>query len=216
MVEVGDRTPTRDAVDVSGCWVGPGLVDLHTHLREPGQEWKEDIASGSAAAAAGGFTALVAMPNTDPPIDAGHLARYVAERGRSCWAGGGGSRRLHHAGRVAGRWRTSTSCGRPGCGIFTDDGDTVDDAGLLRRAMEYLGSSWALATAWRWWPSTPRTPGLARGGHMHEGAVSSRLGMRGIPGTGRGGGGEPGPGPGAAHRVPLPLPARLHRRARWV
>jgi dihydroorotase len=69
-------------VDCAGCWVGPGLVDPHVHLREPGQEWKEDIESGSRAAAAGGFTAVVAMPNTDPPIDAGHLARFVAERGR--------------------------------------------------------------------------------------------------------------------------------------
>ena len=67
--------------------MGPGLVDPHVHLREPGQEWKEDIESGSRAAAAGGFTAVVAMPNTDPPIDAGHLARFVLGAGA---AGGPG------------------------------------------------------------------------------------------------------------------------------
>ena len=69
-------------LDLGGAWVGPGFVDLHSHLREPGFEWKEDIASGSAAAAAGGYTAVVAMPNTDPPVDAGHRARYISDRGR--------------------------------------------------------------------------------------------------------------------------------------
>src|SRR5690606_35906668 len=69
-------------IDATGCWVGPGFVDIHVHLREPGQEWKEDIASGSRAAAAGGFTAIVAMPNTVPAVDEGHRARFVAERGR--------------------------------------------------------------------------------------------------------------------------------------
>src|SRR5690606_10657742 len=75
-------SPPTTQIDATGCWVGPGLVDLHAHLREPGQEWKEDIASGSRAAAAGGFTAVVAMPNTLPAIDEGHRARFVAERGQ--------------------------------------------------------------------------------------------------------------------------------------
>ncbi len=172
---------SENAIDVSGCWVGPGLVDLHAHLRQPGQEWKEDIASGSAAAAAGGFTALVAMPNTDPPIDAGHLARYVEERGR-------------HAGLAEVMPAGSITLGRrgealahldelweAGVRVFTDDGDTVGDAGLLRRAMEYLGSlgtgedSAVVA-------QHAEDAGLSRGGHMHEGSVSSRLGMRAIPG----------------------------------
>ena len=69
-------------IDCHGCWVGPGFFDLHTHLREPGGEHKEDIASGSAAAASGGFTAVVAMPNTVPAIDNASVARFVADQGR--------------------------------------------------------------------------------------------------------------------------------------
>ena len=177
-VEAGIES--ENTIDVTGCWVGPGLVDLHTHLRQPGQEWKEDIVSGSAAAAAGGFTALLAMPNTDPPIDAGHLARYVGERGRTA-----GTAEIVSAGCITlGRRGEALAhldeLWEAGVRIFTDDGDTVDDAGLLRRAMEYLGSlgsgdSVAVVA------QHAEDAGLARSGHMHEGAVSSRLGMRGIP-----------------------------------
>ena len=86
IAEVGIDLPGDaliEDIECRGCWVGPGLVDLHTHLREPGHEHKEDIASGSLAAAAGGYTAVVAMPNTSPPIDSGDVARFVAERGRA-------------------------------------------------------------------------------------------------------------------------------------
>ena len=83
IVEIGTGLQTSgESIDCAGNLVGPGLVDIHVHFREPGQEWKEDIGSGSAAAAAGGFTAVVTMPNTDPAIDAGHLARFVLDRGR--------------------------------------------------------------------------------------------------------------------------------------
>ena len=82
VAEIGPGIAVRgEAIDCDGAWVGPGFVDIHTHLREPGQEWKEDVATGSLAAAQGGYTAVVAMPNTDPPIDSGYLARYVADRG---------------------------------------------------------------------------------------------------------------------------------------
>ena len=170
----------ENAMDVTGCWVGPGLVDLHTHLRQPGQEWKEDIASGSSAAAAGGFTALVAMPNTDPPIDSGHVARYIEERGRS-----GGLAEVMPAGCITLGRRGEVMAHldelwEAGVRIFTDDGDTVGDAGLLRRAMEYLGSLTTnddVAVL----AQHAEDAGLARGGHMHEGSVSSRLGIRGIP-----------------------------------
>ena len=77
-----DLATSGEKIDCGGGLIGPGFVDIHVHFREPGQEWKEDISSGSAAAAAGGFTAVVAMANTDPAIDAGHLARYVIDRGR--------------------------------------------------------------------------------------------------------------------------------------
>ncbi|MCY3539600.1 MAG: dihydroorotase [bacterium] len=163
------------AIDLSGLVLGPGLVDLHVHLREPGQEWKEDIASGSRAAAAGGYTAVVAMPNTDPPLDAGYQARYIADRGRQvglvevipagCITMGMEGKRLSHLDDLL----------AAGVRIFSDDGLTVTDSGLLRRAMEYVGSRGGVIC------QHAEDPGLAAGGHLHEGRVSSLLGMTGIP-----------------------------------
>ena len=170
-----EPTNGEEVIDASGCWVGPGLVDLHVHLREPGQEWKEDIASGSAAAARGGFTAVLAMPNTSPAIDSGHLARYVADRGRQV-----GLVEVAPAGTVTlGRAGDALShldeLWAAGVRVFTDDGDTVADAGLLRAGMEYLADLGGVVA------QHAEDPGLARGGHMHEGALSSRLGIRGLP-----------------------------------
>jgi dihydroorotase len=169
-----DRTNAR-IIEAAGAWVGPGFVDAHTHLREPGQEWKEDIATGSAAGAAGGYTALVAMPNTEPAIDSGHLARFITGRGEEAGlldvvpAGtltlGRNGEHLAHLDDL---WAA-------GVRMFSDDGDTVADAGLLRRAMEYIAQLGGVVS------EHAIDPGLARGGHMHEGTVSSRLGMTGIP-----------------------------------
>ena len=169
-----DAPPDARVIDASGCWVGPGLVDLHAHLREPGQEWKEDIETGSRAAAAGGFTAIVAMPNTVPTIDAGHRAGFVAERGSRagyCRVAPAGAITIDRAGRELAHldelWEA-------GVRLFTDDGTTLADAGLLRRAMEYLaGRDCVIA-------QHAEDPGLSTDGHMHEGSVSSRLGMAGL------------------------------------
>jgi dihydroorotase len=171
----GIAAPDAEVIDASGCWVGPGFVDIHTHLREPGQEHKEDIASGSAAAAAGGYTAVIAMPNTEPAIDAGHLARYVADRGREV-----GLVEVVPAGTISeGRRGEKLShldeLWTAGVRIFTDDGDTVADAGLLRRAMEYVAQLGGVIS------QHALDPGLAAGGHMNEGFVSSRMGMTGVP-----------------------------------
>ncbi len=162
-------------IDAGGGWVGPGLVDLHTHLREPGFEWKEDILSGSRAGAAGGYTALVAMPNTEPAIDAGHLARFVIDRGREA-----GLLQVMPAGAITMARENQVLAHldelfSAGVRMFTDDGNGVADAGLLRHAMEYLAERGGVVA------QHAEDPGLARGGHMHEGAVSSRLGMRGLP-----------------------------------
>lgn len=156
-------------------WIGPGFVDIHTHLREPGQQYKEDIESGSQAAAAGGYTAMLAMPNTEPPIDSGHLVRYVLDRGRQvglvdvavagCVTAERAGKRLAHLDDL---WAA-------GARVFTDDGDVVADAGLLRRAMEYLAQLGGVLS------QHAIDPGLARHGHMHEGAVASALGMYAIP-----------------------------------
>ncbi|CAN5894482.1 dihydroorotase [soil metagenome] len=174
-IEPGFGEAAATEIDAEGCWVGPGLVDLHVHLREPGEEWKEDVSSGSGAAAAGGFTAIVAMPNTDPPIDAGHRAGFVRERGIQaglCRVMPSGAITLGRAGQELAHldelWEA-------GVRLFTDDGDSVANAGLLRRAMEYLsGRDCVIA-------QHAEDPGLAAGGHMHEGAVSSRLGILGLP-----------------------------------
>ena len=162
-------------LDCTGCWIGPGLVDLHVHLREPGDEHKEDIATGSVAAAVGGFTAVVAMPNTSPPIDSGHLARFVADRGRTAALVDVFPAGAITLGRKGARLAHLDELWDAGVRIFTDDGDTVADAGLLRRAMEYVAQLGGVVS------QHAIDPGLARGGHIHEGSLSSRLGMHGIP-----------------------------------
>ncbi len=176
VVEVGpDLDVSGDVLDCSGCWVGPGLVDPHSHLREPGQEWKEDVASGSRAAAVGGYTAVVAMPNTDPPIDGGHLARFVTEQGRRSGLVRVASAGCLSAARAGEHLAHLDDLWRAGVRIFTDDGDAVADAGLLRRAMDYLAELGGVVA------QHAEDAGLSRGGHVHEGTVSAELGMVGIP-----------------------------------
>lgn len=176
VVEVGQHLdPRGEVLDCSGAYVGPGFVDVHVHFREPGLEWKEDIASGSAAAAAGGFTAVVAMPNTDPATDSGHLARYIFERGKEV-----GLVDVVAAGAITlGRSGTHLAhldeLWNAGVRIFSDDGDAVADAGLLRMAMDYLADRGGIIA------EHAEDAGLTRDGHMHEGSVSSRLGMGGMP-----------------------------------
>jgi len=175
VVEIGGDLCADNVIDCEGALVGPGFVDLHVHFREPGQEWKEDIESGSRSAAAGGFTAVVAMANTEPATDAGHLARYIQERGKEVGlvqvipAGaitlGRNGEHLAHLDEL---WKA-------GVRLFSDDGDTVQDAGLLRHAMEYISDLGGTVA------QHAEDPGLTHNAHMHEGAVSSRLGMEGIP-----------------------------------
>lgn len=173
-IEPGIPVDGHRVIEAGGCWVGPGFFDLHAHLREPGQEWKEDIESAMRAAVAGGYTTLVAMPNTDPVIDAGHLARQI-RRSEPLRVLASGAITLGQAGRQLSHLDDLWSAG---VRMFTDDGHTVADAGLLRRAMEYITQLGGLVA------QHAEDPGLCRSGHMHEGSVSSRLGIAGLPSVG--------------------------------
>ncbi len=162
-------------IDVTGKVVTPGLIDVHVHLREPGQEHKETIATGARAAAAGGYTAVVAMPNTDPVIDSPALVGFVAAAGLKA-----GAARVYPTGAIslglAGqRLAPMGEMVEAGAVAFTDDGHPVMDSGLMRLALEYArGFGVPIA-------DHPEDLGLSRDGHMNEGLVSSRLGIRGKP-----------------------------------
>jgi dihydroorotase len=164
---------TRE-LDAGGCVVSPGLVDLHTHLREPGEEESETIETGSRAAALGGYTAVVAMPNTIPAIDSAGVVRQVLELGAKalCDVKVAGATTKGRAGEEL---APMGEMAQLGVRLFTDDGAGVQDARLMRRALEYA-SSLGVTLAQHCEDSS-----LASGGHMNEGEWSSRLGIPGIP-----------------------------------
>ncbi|HUD70088.1 MAG TPA: dihydroorotase [Acidimicrobiales bacterium] len=161
-------------LDASGCVVGPGLVDLHTHVREPGDEEAETIESASRAAALGGYTAIVAMPNTEPPCDSASVVADVLARGRSasCEVAVAGAITVGRGGRAL---APMAEMAELGVTLFTDDGACVHDGDVMRRALEYTkGLSVTCA-------QHCEDPVLAAGGVMHEGRWSSMLGLRGQP-----------------------------------
>jgi dihydroorotase len=161
-------------LDASGCLIGPGLVDLHTHLRQPGREEAETVDSGARAAALGGYTALVAMPNTEPAIDSAGVARDVLALGRDavCEVAVAGAITVARAGKAMAPLGELAALG---VRIFTDDGAGVQDGALMRRALDYAkGLGVTLA-------QHCEDECLAGGGAMHEGSWSSRLGLPGIP-----------------------------------
>lgn len=162
-------------LDATRCLVLPGLVDVHVHLREPGGEDAEDVASGSAAAAAGGFTDVVAMPNTDPPHDSAAIVEAVRSAAERVGLG-----RVHPAGCVtrgrAGRDLADLGeLARAGVHVFTDDGSPVPDSKLMRRALEFVGALGGVVA------DHCEDLRLTDGAQMHEGEVSGRLGLRGWP-----------------------------------
>jgi len=162
-------------IDVSGRWVLPGFVDLHVHFREPGQEYKEDIASGLRAAAAGGYTAVCPMPNTRPVNDTRAITEMMVARAREC-----GGPRLLPFGAVtkgqAGAELTEMADLRDAGAIgVSDDGRCVMNAAVMRRAMEYARTFDLLVS------QHCEDHHLTEGAQMHEGVVSTRLGLRGWP-----------------------------------
>ncbi len=162
-------------IEAAGMLVVPGLVDLHAHLRTPGQEWKEDLASGTAAAAAGGYTTVCCMPNTDPPLDSGAVVEWVRRRAEAeglarvlpvgCVSRGRQGRELAEIGELA----------AAGAVALSDDGAPVRDAGLMRRALEYARAFGLPVSAHE------EEESLAAGGVIHLGSVSAALGLRGQP-----------------------------------
>ncbi|MBW3631713.1 MAG: dihydroorotase [Chloroflexi bacterium] len=166
--------PLEQVIDVDGLVVAPGLIDVHVHLREPGQEWKETIGTGTAAAAAGGFTTVFCMPNTDPSLDSVVALEEL-------------KRRTHRDALVIVHPIATISEGRQGerptdyealaaAGAvgFSDDGDTTQDSGVMRAALE--------ASSRLELPIIVHCEDSAlTGGVMHEGDVSERLGVRGLP-----------------------------------
>lgn len=166
-----------DVLGIDGAVVAPGFVDTHVHLREPGREDEETIASGSAAAALGGFTAICAMPNTDPVCDNAAVAEKVHATGRFL-----GLTQVVPAGALTkgleGTYLSAigdmATC-LAGVRLFTDDGRGVQDSRLLRRSMEYIKGFGGVCA------EHCDDACLSEGGHMHEGEYSSRLGLRGQP-----------------------------------
>lgn len=175
--EVGPKVGTPSGaveVDVEGCWVGPGFVDLHTHLREPGREEAETIESGARAGALGGFSALVAMPNTEPALDNAALVSYVLDRGDKTPLDIAVAGAITQ-GRRGELLAPMAEMAALGVRLFTDDGMGVQNPSVMRRALDYakpLGVRLAQHC---------EDELLAAGGSMNEGIVSSRLGLVGRP-----------------------------------
>ncbi|MDW7771259.1 MAG: dihydroorotase [Desulfobulbaceae bacterium] len=161
-------------MDVAGCWVVPGLIDMHVHLREPGEEYKEDIISGTRAAAAGGFTAVACMPNTRPVNDCQAVTSFILEQAEKGFA------RVYPVGAISksSRGESLAEFGElrdAGVVAVSDDGRPVLSSQLMRRALEYA-SDYGLAVI-----SHSEEISLSAHGVMNEGIVSTRLGLKGIP-----------------------------------
>jgi dihydroorotase len=159
----------------AGLVLAPAFVDPHVHLRTPGREDEETIASGTAAAAAGGYCAIVAMPNTEPVVDTASVLRALVERAREEAVIPTGFTAAISKGQLGEELTEMAELAEAGALAFTDDGRPVVSAGLMRRALAYS------AVADRPLALHCEEPSLSAGGHMHEGAVSAQLGLAGWP-----------------------------------
>ncbi len=174
-VAPGLKAPSAaEVIDAGGMIVAPGLIDIHVHLRDPGQEYKEDIHSGTRAAAAGGFTAVASMANTDPVGDDPSMIGYVRKKAS------GAASRVYPLGALTkglegiemaemGRMKLAGAAG------FSDDGKPVMNGMMMRNALQYAAGIGAVVIVHE------EDAHLSAGGMMHEGTVSSVLGLRGIP-----------------------------------
>jgi dihydroorotase len=167
-----------EVVEASGLTLLPSFVDPHVHLRTPGQEHEEDIASGTAAAAAGGFGAILAMPNTDPVVDTASVLQALHERAASEAAVAVGFLGAISLGQRGEQLAELASLADAGAVGFSDDGRPVESAGLLRRALQYASITGRVLSL------HCEDLTLTRGSAMHEGAVSAVLGIGGYPSIG--------------------------------
>ena len=172
----GKKPSAEEVLDLRGKWVVPGLIDMHAHLREPGFEYKETLASGSEAAVAGGFCSVACMPNTNPVNDSRSVTEFIRRKATEC-----GLANIYPIAAITMKsegafltefWDLKDS----GAIGFSDDGKPVMNASLMRRALEYASSL-----------DMPvivhcEDKNLSSGGVMHEGAVATELGLAGIPG----------------------------------
>jgi dihydroorotase len=171
---VGAQLEGDQVLDCGGCVVSPGLVDLHTHLRQPGREEAETIETGSRAAALGGYTTVVAMPNTEPAIDCASVVREIIELGSKALCEVRPAAAIT-VGRQGEQLVPMAELAALGVRLFTDDGAGVQSSLLMRRALEYA-SALGVTLA-----QHCEDAGLSLGTHMHEGEWSSRLGIPGMP-----------------------------------
>ena len=173
LLALPEEAGTCVEIDAAGCWVVPGLIDMHVHLREPGEEYKEDIASGTRAAAAGGFTAVACMPNTSPVNDTAAVTAMILARAREA------SARVYPVAAIS-KGSAGESLAEfgdlreAGAVAVSDDGLPVRNSQLMRRALEYAADFGLMVI------SHSEEPSLS-GGAMNEGETSTRLGLKGIP-----------------------------------
>ncbi|MGA7491949.1 MAG: dihydroorotase [Syntrophobacteraceae bacterium] len=175
-IELGpEKLSQFEQIDASGKWIVPGLIDMHVHLREPGEEYKETICSGTQAAVAGGFTSVACMPNTQPVNDCAAVTQYILEKARD-----EGSCRVFPVGAISkgSEGKNIAEYGElraAGVAAVSDDGRPVMNSLLMRRALEYAKTFDLLVI------SHCEDLDLSSTGLMNEGPVSTRLGLRGIP-----------------------------------
>ncbi|HTW93415.1 MAG TPA: dihydroorotase, partial [Tepidisphaeraceae bacterium] len=172
---IGPNSAAADeTIDAAGCLVTPGLIDIHVHFREPGDEEEETIASGSAAAVAGGFTSVCCMPNTRPPLDNEAQIEFIRRQSQRV-----GLCNVHPIGAIT-KERKGKELAEIGAMLargaiaFSDDGVGVGDASVMRKALQYIRMFDALIM------QHCEEPSLS-GGAMHSGVVSTTLGLAGIP-----------------------------------
>ena len=174
-VKPGTQVSEAEEIHANGMWVTPGLVDVHVHLREPGYEWKETIESGSRAAALGGFSSICCMPNTNPVNDTAEITDYIVRKGKQV-----GLVHVHPIAAVSkglkgkemaalGELRDAGAC------AFSDDGEPVWDAGMMRKALEWSKMLDCVITGHE------EEKQLSPKGVMNESALSTKLGLLGWP-----------------------------------